>query len=58
MDLFVFYLILTGLGALIDFLGIFLIIYHAPAEQLAICLIISILFFIIGIGGLIKKFNS
>ena len=58
MDLFVVYLILIGLGVLTDFVGIFLIIYHATNEQLAICFITSILFLIIGIRGLIGKYKS
>jgi len=58
MDLFVIYLILTALGVLIDFLGIFLIIYQATTEQLAVCFITSILFLIIGIRGLIGKYKS
>ena len=58
MDLFVFYLILTVLGALIDFLAIFLIPFQATNEILAICLITSILFLIIGIRGLIGKYKA
>jgi len=58
MDLFVFYLILIGLGGLIDLLGIFLIAFQATNEQLAICFITSILFLIIGIRGLIGKYKS
>jgi hypothetical protein len=58
MDLFVIYLILIVLGALMDFLGIILSNYQATPEQLAICFITSILFLIIGIRGLIGKYKS
>ena len=58
MDLFVVYLILTALGVLIDFLGIFLIIYQPTAEALAICFTTSILFLFIGIRGLYGKYKS
>jgi len=58
MSFLKFYVILTVLGILIDILGIILSNNQASAEQLAVCFITSILCLIIGIRGLVGKFNS
>lgn len=49
------YIILTALGVLIDILGLILSNNQATVEQLALCLITSVIFLIIGIRGLIGK---
>jgi len=58
MSLLKFYIILTVLGILIDILGLILSNNQASTEEVAFCLIIAILFLIIGIRGLIGKIKS
>ena len=58
MSLLKFYLILTVLGILIDILGLILCNNHGTTEQIACCLIIAVLFLIIGIRGLIGKIKA
>lgn len=58
MSFLKFYVILIVLGILIDILGLILWNNQAIAEQIIICLVIAILFLIIGIRGLIGKMKD
>jgi UDP-N-acetylmuramyl pentapeptide phosphotransferase/UDP-N-acetylglucosamine-1-phosphate transferase len=55
MSFLKFYLILTGLGILIDILVIILCNSNASNEQILICLIVAVLFLVIGLTGSIRK---